>query len=211
MTDIAANINGLMIGRTALAIAAIAPGPNLMAVASTALGAGRNRAAMIAAGVATGTLVWAFTASLGLTAIFTAYPWTMDALRIVGGLYLIYLGLRALLAAKRGTASSIRHDGADLTAIRAWRRGLAVIAANPKAALFWASIATLVAAPSASIGLNAVFAFGSMAVSFTVYTIYAVLFSLPVMRNGYQRVTRYVEVVFGSLFCLFGLRLLVMR
>ena len=66
----------------------------------------------------------------------------------------------------------------------------------------------VVAAPAAPIVLNIVFAVGSMAVSFAVYTVYAVLFSLPAMRDGYRRVTCYVEVVFGSLFCLFGLRLL---
>lgn len=204
-------LDGLLIGWTALAVAAMAPGPNLMAVASAALGTGRRGGLGIAYGVATGTFIWAFTASIGLTAVFTVYPWTMDVLRVAGGLYLLFLGVRAFIAAKRGNATSIRADGGDLTIFQAWRRGLAVIATNPKAALFWASIAAMVAAPQAPVAINVIFAAGSTLVSFTVYATYAALFSLPAMRRGYERATRTVEVVFGTIFCLFGLRLLVMR
>ncbi|MCC2110608.1 MAG: LysE family transporter [Hyphomicrobiales bacterium] len=205
------HLDGLLIGWLAYFFGAVAPGPNLVAVASVALGSGRRSAAMIACGVATGTLAWAGLSAYGLAALVSAYPWTIDLLRIIGGLYLFFLGARAFIAAQRGEAALIREDGTALSSFQAWRRGLIVVALNPKSALFWTSIAALVVRPDAPAAVIAVFAAGAMAIALIVYGSYAALFSLPALRKGYARATRYVELMFGTLFCLFGLRLLAIR
>ncbi|MCC0014375.1 MAG: LysE family transporter, partial [Rhodobiaceae bacterium] len=46
--------------------AQLAPGPNLMAVASTGLGQGRRAALFVALGVAVGSAVWIVVTTLGL-------------------------------------------------------------------------------------------------------------------------------------------------
>ena len=85
-----------------VAAAQASPGPNMFAVIETALGRGRRSALLVVAGIASGTLVWAALASLGLGAVFAAVPALLTALKFIGGAYLCYLGFRALRAVLRG-------------------------------------------------------------------------------------------------------------
>ena len=204
-------LEGLVIGWVALVAAAAAPGPNLLAVASSALGSGRRFALAVAAGVATGTFLWALAAVLGLTLVFSAYPWSSDVLRIAGGLYLIVVGARAILAGLKGNAALMRGGTAAAGLGKSFRRGFVVVGTNPKAMLFWTSIAALVVVPGMPLAVAVLFAGVSMAISFSVYAIYALVFSLPRLRAGYRGFGSQLEIAFGAVFCLFGARLLASR
>lgn len=87
----------------ALASAAISPGPNLVAVASRALGSGRQSALTVAAGLAAGAFFWSFLTAVGLGTLFSAYPALLLILGVVGGTYLVWLGFKGWRAAFIGT------------------------------------------------------------------------------------------------------------
>ncbi|PLX39180.1 MAG: LysE family translocator [Hyphomicrobiales bacterium] len=201
----------LIVGWLAFAAVAIAPGPNLLAVASTALGAGRSQALFVAAGVATGSFIWAFSSILGFTYAFAAYPWLGDVLRIAGGAYLIYIGIKAIRAGLKGGVASARAGHRSSTRLQSWLRGLGVVALNPKALLFWTAMAALVVTPGINAASALLFATGTTLISFSVYAAYATIFSLPALRTRYDRFADRLEMAFGALFCLFGARLLAGR
>ena len=204
-------LHTLLVGWLALAAAAIAPGPNLLTVATTALGDGKKLAVFVAAGVATGTFLWAIAAVLGLTWVFFAYPWSVDLLRIAGGLYLVFLGLKAIRAGLRRGRQDVAPAASGISPWRALRRGFTVVATNPKSLLAWTAIAALVVAPDTPLATGLVFAAVSMVISFSIYASYAVVFSLPALRRRYRSIANRLEIVFGALFCLFGARLLAGR
>ena len=88
----------------AIILAQISPGPNMMAVASVALGSGRNAGIATAAGVAFGVLIWALLFTFGIAAIFALYASTIVAIKLTGGCYLLYLSyksVKALVFAKK--------------------------------------------------------------------------------------------------------------
>src|SRR5918995_1082472 len=105
-----------------LVLAQIAPGPNLLAVAGAALGRGRGTAMFVALGVATAIFIWVALAAFGLAALLAVYPSLLTGMKLVGGGYLCFLALRALVAAWRGAETSIQADTADWTPLAAWRR-----------------------------------------------------------------------------------------
>ncbi|MEZ5841898.1 MAG: LysE family transporter [Hyphomicrobiales bacterium] len=201
----------LMVGWLALVAAAAAPGPNLLAVAAASLGTGRRSGIAVSVGVATGTFGWALATVLGFTIIFAAHPELVDVLRIAGGGYLVFLGARAIRAGLRGGAAAPAAARADRTFGECYLRGLAVIATNPKALLFWSSVAALVVTPGMSLAVAVLFAAVSMLISVSVYSAYAFVFSLPRLRARYHDFSAWLEVAFGALFCLFGARLLAGR
>ncbi|MBB4304061.1 threonine/homoserine/homoserine lactone efflux protein [Rhodobium orientis] len=205
------SLEGLVIGWVALLAAAAAPGPNLLAVAASALGNGRRFALAVAAGVAAGTFFWALAAVLGLTLVFSAYPWSTDILRIAGGVYLIVVGARAIRAGLAGNAALMRNGAASASIGNSFLRGFVVVGTNPKAMLLWTSIAALVVVPGMPLAVAVLFAGVSMAISFAVYAIYALVFSLPRLRAGYRGFANQLEIAFGAVFCLFGARLLASR
>ncbi|WP_460116298.1 LysE family translocator [Pseudomonas sp. H2_D02] len=76
-------------------LAAASPGPSNMAIMDVAMRDGRTRALMLASGVITGSLFWAILAATGISALLAAYAQALLLIKVVGGVYLLYLALRA--------------------------------------------------------------------------------------------------------------------
>ncbi|MGH8917126.1 MAG: LysE family translocator [Actinomycetes bacterium] len=74
----------------------LAPGPDTMLVMRNALRGGRRVGVCTAAGTLTGLVSWAVAAALGLSSLLAASRVGYDLLRVVGALYLIWLGVTTL-------------------------------------------------------------------------------------------------------------------
>src|SRR5689334_16872681 len=76
------------------------PGPDTLVVTRNAAHAGFGAGAITAAGSASGLLVWGSAAAVGLAAVLRASAVVFDVLRVVGAVYLAFLGLRLLWASR---------------------------------------------------------------------------------------------------------------
>jgi threonine/homoserine/homoserine lactone efflux protein len=83
-------------------------------------------------GVNVGIFIWTVAAALGLAAVIAASSAAFTAIKLLGALYLVYLGLRALLGSAEPTAIPARGN--------AFRQGLASNLLNPKIAVFFTSL-----------------------------------------------------------------------
>lgn len=180
------------------------PGPNMMAVADAAFGQGRQSALLVVSGIASGSLLWALLTALGLGAVFQAFPILLTVLKFAGGGYLLYLGIKALLAVRRGNGLALAGTPARLTRLGAWRRGFVVVMTNPKAVLMWSAIATFLF--GAGLSRLEVLAFGPVvAVSaLSIYGAYGLLFSTGVAMSVYERFARIIQGLFGLAFGALG-------
>jgi threonine/homoserine/homoserine lactone efflux protein len=112
----------------------LTPGPDMLYVAARSTSEGRRSGILSAFAIATGTLVHIASVALGLTALLAAVPVAYELLRLAGAVYLIYLGIRALL--QRGL---VNGSGAPSPA-SSWavfRQGVLTNVFNPKVALFF--------------------------------------------------------------------------
>lgn len=196
-----------VLGWTAFAAAALSPGPNLVAVAGRSLGAGRAAGQRVAAGIAMGALLWAVLTLAGLGQLMTRFPGALRALGLIGGAYLCWLGFKGLRSAWRGGqgsigASSSRGPVTDVV------HGLAVTLSNPKAALMWLALGTLMGPAIDSVAALLLFGFGTSALAYGIYGGYGLLFSMPGVRSVYTAFTRTVDAVFGTVFSALGLSLM---
>ncbi len=189
--------------------AQIAPGPNLAAVASIGLAQGRRPALFVVAGIASGMLVWSLATALGLGALIKAFPASLLLLKLAGGGYLLYLGLKAARAIVRGDANSkIKPDERAIGDAAAWRRGVLVLLTNPKSALMWAAVASFLFGQG--LGAREVLAFGPLGAlsGLVIYGAYAYLFSTGLAMRGYARFSRWFEGLFAAAFGAMGASLL---
>ena len=81
---------------TLSALLVISPGATLAVVVETALGYGRKAALLTVAGVGLGNASLAAAAAFGLSALVDRSPRALTSIRLAGGLYLAYLGVRGL-------------------------------------------------------------------------------------------------------------------
>lgn len=115
----------------------ISPGPDNLMVLSVGMSRGRRQGMMFGLGCALGCLSHTLLATLGVSALIKASPLAFGALKLLGGAYLIWLGIGALRS--RGGA---RADAADLPDERLGKlfaKGLFANAINPKVVLFFLS------------------------------------------------------------------------
>lgn len=128
----------------AMGVMAVTPGPaNVFAVA-TGMQRGKGAALMAVAGMNCATLVWFVAAALGLGGLIAAFPVVFQWVAVGGGLYVAWLGLKALwrvwtnqvLAVETVTTSRGRRGPFS----GAFVDGFMVQIANPKAVLFFAAV-----------------------------------------------------------------------
>jgi RhtB (resistance to homoserine/threonine) family protein len=121
----------------------IAPGPDTVLVTKNALLHGRRAALGTSLGVSTGLLVWTAAAALGVAALVRESEVAFTVLKVIGAVYLIWLGVQALLAARsRRVTGAIAHGdlGRGVGALTGYRQGLLSDLANPKIAVFFTSL-----------------------------------------------------------------------
>lgn len=124
----------------AMSVMAVTPGPaNVFAVAT---GMQRGKAAALAgvAGMNCATLVWFAAAALGLGALIAAFPVVFQWVAVGGGLYVAWLGARALWRAWKGEVLAVETVTASRGKRGAFMDGFMVQIANPKAVLFFSAV-----------------------------------------------------------------------
>ena len=116
---------------TAAAVLIVTPGPDVFLVLRRTLQAGRSAGLLTALGTVMGLLVHATAAALGLSAVLAASATAFTALKVVGAVYLIWLGVQALRGARAGAARPPALSGSP------FRQGLLTNVLNPKVAIFF--------------------------------------------------------------------------
>jgi threonine/homoserine/homoserine lactone efflux protein len=123
------------------ALAAIAllviPGPAVLYIVTRSVDQGRAAGLASVCGVHVGTLVHVAAAALGLSALLVSSATAYQAVRWLGAAYLIWLGVRRLLA--RDEDPRPEGDGRPrrLGLRRIFAQGVVVNVLNPKTALFF--------------------------------------------------------------------------
>lgn len=201
----------LAVALTTYTIGVASPGPSNMAIMAAAMSHGRSQAMALAAGVVCGSAMWGLAAALGLAALMQTYSWALVALKVAGGLYLLYLSWKAARAAM---AEYMPGPGKGIVAKSRWHAfasGLGMHVTNPKAVFVWLSIVALALPPDASrehaLGVVA----SCVVIGFFVFFGYAVAFSTAVARALYSKAHRWFNAALCTVFAFAGVRLLLSR
>ncbi len=187
----------------------LAPGPDNLLVLALGMARGRRQGVAFGLGCAAGCLNHTALAALGVGALIVASDLAFGALRVAGGLYLIWLGVQAIRHAAPADAQRLSIP-ADSCA-RLFRRGLLASAINPKVVLFF--LAFLPQFVQAERG-DAAWQIVQLGIVFTLQV--AVVFGLIGAFAGAlgERLARrpavamWLDRLAGGLFLLLGLRLL---
>jgi len=130
------------------ALLTITPGLDTALVLHSVLRFGRRTAFATALGICTGSFIWGVAAAVGVAALVAHVHVAYIALKIVGGLYLAWLGARMLWKFFRGEYPQLDEtEATDAAATRSpWRafgRGLVSNLLNPKVAAFYVAVLPL--------------------------------------------------------------------
>lgn len=190
----------------ALSVGVVSPGPSFVMVARVAVASSRSQAIGAALGMGAGGALFGAAALLGLQSIFHAVPAVYVALKVLGGIYLCYLGYLIFTSAKQPlpVTDSAKHAG---TAHKSFWLGFTTQVSNPKTAIVYASVFAAFLPPHFSLA----FAVALLVIVFIVeagwYALVALLLSSSKPQQAYLSYKAWMDRTAGVVMFALGVKL----
>lgn len=185
----------------------ISPGPSFVLVARTAIAVSRRDGLAAAVGMGLGGVFFGALALAGLTAVLATVEWLYLGLRLLGGAYLLYLGVVIWRGAKEPIVIAQAAGGAR----NPWRSfvvALTTQVSNPKAAIIYASVFAALLPPALPGWIYLVLPPLIFLIEASWYAAVALLFSAERPRAAYLRSKLWIDRLAGAVMGLLGLRLI---
>jgi threonine/homoserine/homoserine lactone efflux protein len=195
---------------SAMAIGVVSPGPSFLMVAREAVAQSRANGLAAAVGMGLGGTIFALAALAGLQAVLLAVPVLYSTLKVLGGLYLGYLGYRIYAGAKRPlSVTDDRNVGAARSVRRSLWFGLTTQISNPKTAVVYASVFAAFLPSHLSWHLAVALVLLIFVLEASWYAVVATLLSTEAPRRAYMECKTIVDRVAGVVMIGLGLKLIV--
>jgi threonine/homoserine/homoserine lactone efflux protein len=216
------------------AVLALTPGPDTFLVLRYSMGRARDGFAA-AVGCSLGSLVWAALVAIGLATLLEQSAEVFRVVKIVGGLYLIYLGVMAFVATRRSARAAAAEKAAAETAaaaaetvstsgtagdagsttltgrarggwsVRSLLAGMLSTLLNPKVGLFFLAVVPQFVPAHAGLGETMLLGAVDALVSVAYLGIVVLLASRMVAWLKRPRVTRVLERVSAAILAALGI------
>lgn len=193
---------GLLVAVYALGL--VSPGPNFIVVTATSLSVSRRAGLAVGLGVALASGTWALLSMVGVGLLLGQAAGLAVALRLLGALYLCWLGVKMIRFAGKPVAAA-----RPVSSGRAFRRGYVVNMTNPKSLAFYGSIFALVIPVSAPLWFYGLVLAVCLGMATAWYGGLALVFSSPGAIRWFARWKGAIERGMGAGLVLLGGKLLL--
>jgi RhtB (resistance to homoserine/threonine) family protein len=186
----------------------LTPGPDMVYILGRSIAQGREAGVASALGICVGSIFHTCAAALGLSAILATSAVAFVAIKLLGGAYLIFLGIKLLLDRRREL--SFPSNFRQRTSAAAFRQGVLTNVLNPKVALFFLAFLPQFIDPATN---NKILAFVTLGFTFvTTGTIWCLILawfaaSFSDRLRASETVGQWVNRAIGALFIFLGARL----
>lgn len=199
----------IVLGSIALALmlGAMSPGPAFIYVAKNSIAISRKHGLFTALGTGTGAAFFGFLAVIGLQAVLLAVPSAYLALKICGGLYLLYLAYKIIKHAKEPIEQA-RATNRVMSFAQAYRLGVITQLSNPKIAIILASVFTALLPKEFPTYYYFVLPILCFFIDAGWYSLVAVALSAEKPRKVYLKFKKVFDRIAGGVMTLLGLKLI---
>jgi len=191
-----------------LLIGAISPGPSFVFVVRVAVAQSRADGLAAAVGMGVGAMTFGALALLGLRTLMTEAAWLYWALKIAGGLYLIYLAVMIWRHAAEPIAVT-PANGQRSRLSRSFGLALATQLSNPKIVAVFGAVFAALLPENPPHWLDFALPPLIFVQETTWYALVALAFSSPRPRALYLRAKAWIDRTAGAVIALLGLRLIL--
>lgn len=192
-------------------LAAASPGPDFVLVSQQTLSHGKRNGLLCSLGIALGLSIHIIYSSLGLAAVIANSTTLLWIIKILGGAYLIWLGINGL------RAKAVSEDGQQTTvtqqrsALRTIGMGFLCNALNPKAPVYFISLFTLVLSADMPAWQLAIYGGWMMVIQLAWFSCVVMMLSNPTVNRRFKAISHWIDRVLGGAMVLLGLKVLISR
>lgn len=202
---------GLIIVTTVHLLAAAAPGPDFILVSQQTLSNGKRAGLLCSLGIALGLSVHILYSSLGLAALIANSSSALWSIKLLGGCYLIYLGISGLKARAGNHQTEQLTTATESSALKTIGLGFLCNALNPKAPIYFVSLFTIVLSQDTPAQHLLIYGLWMMVLQLAWFSFLTLLLSRPLVTSKFQRMGHWIDRVAGGAMLILGLKVLATR
>tara|TARA_B110001452_G_scaffold36670_2_gene28052 strand:- start:3273 stop:3902 length:630 start_codon:yes stop_codon:yes gene_type:complete len=199
---------GLLLITTIHLLAAAAPGPDFVLVSQQTLSNGQRTGLLCSLGIALGLSVHILYSSFGLAAIIANSSSALWGIKILGGGYLITLGIRGLKARARRTEPLSCEIVKERSALKTIGLGFLCNALNPKAPIYFVSLFTIVLSQDTPPQYLLIYGLWMMVLQLAWFSLLTLLLSRPAVTRTFQTMGHWIDRIAGGAMLLLGCKVL---
>ncbi|GAB3484516.1 LysE family translocator [Marinomonas epiphytica] len=188
-------------------LGAISPGPSLAVILRVSISRSPLHGACAAVAHGLGIGFWALLSLQGLAILIAEYEQAFHVLTQLGGLYLAWLGFKAIRFA--GNSADINTQAAQSSLLTSAKEGLLVALFNPKAALFFLALFSQFITEHMTSLVKWQFWSTVVVVDTSWYLLVALLLVSGPVLPWLRRHSLWVDRGMGSLLILLGVRIIL--
>lgn len=193
------------------ALGVASPGPATLAIMNISMRSGRGQGLAFGMGICSGSLFWGTLAALGLATVLAANAKLLMVLKVMGGLYFLWLAFKLLRTAWRAEPLQPKKTQSYKSYVGQYVSGVALHLLNPKAMFVWMAVIAIGLSkmqnpnPLTAIGVTLV----CWSLSVAVFISYAMLFSTDRAIAVYRNSARWIDSFCGAAFVIAGVVILL--
>lgn len=183
-------------------LAVVSPGPDFAMVSRNSLLLSRRSGVLTALGIGLGVVVHVTYTLLGVGLLIQQSAWLFNVIKLLGALYLIYLGCKMLRTQKSGELAPSKV--APVSDFEALRIGFLTNALNPKTTVFIVSLFIQVVGPDTPPAMQVGYGLFIAVAHIAWFAIVSMCFSAGAVRERLLTVRHWIDRAFGGLLVFFG-------
>lgn len=199
---------GLLLITTIHLLAAAAPGPDFVLVSQQTLSNGQRTGLLCSLGIALGLSVHILYSSFGLAAIIANSSSALWGIKILGGGYLITLGIRGLKAKARRVEPLSGERVKKRSALKTVGLGFLCNALNPKAPIYFVSLFTIVLSQDTPPQYLLIYGLWMMVLQLAWFSLLVALLSRPAVTRTFKTMDHWIDRIAGGAMLLLGFKVL---
>ena len=186
--------------------AVASPGPDFALVTRQSLRYNRRVAIWTSLGIGVGILFHSLLAITGLVLLITSNELFLTIFKIIGSLYLLYLGVNSILDSKK--AGNIEEENTNVDKFNGFMAGLITNMTNIKAILFFVTVFSVVIGTGNNLSLLFYGAYMALA-TFIWFSIISYVFTSEGFKNKFSSFLGLFEKIIGFVLILLSLQILI--
>jgi threonine/homoserine/homoserine lactone efflux protein len=190
-------------------LAAASPGPDFALVTRQSILYGRRAGILTSLGISLGLSIHILYSTAGLAAVVAHSTLGISLMKLAGGTYLVYLGIKGLRARPRQEVEvSSGHKQGVFSPYRQIVSGFLCNALNPKAPIYFLSLFTVVLSADMPLLTLAVYGGWIMLLQMFWFTSLALFFTKAAIRCRLFTIGHWIDRAFGAAMLALGLKVL---
>lgn len=203
--------HGLLLITVVHLLAAAAPGPDFLMVTQQTLSNGKKAGLLCSVGIALGLSVHIAYSALGLAAVIANSMTTLLVIKMLGGSYLIFLGVKGVRSRPKNLHEIAPVEIKTDSSLKTIGTGFLCNALNPKAPVYFVALFTVVLSPNMPLHLIIIYGLWIMFLQLAWFSFVATILSAPPVTKRFRKFGHYAERVMGGAMIILGIKVITSK